>query len=88
MDISKNQWKSTGGVSDWALILASPLLSQLQGCPGCQKIQKNILKIKLLIFFARIELKLKKLRKTVKTEKKIIENACFLTLFQVLFKSG
>ena len=26
-------------VSDWALILPSPLLSQLQGWPACQKIQ-------------------------------------------------
>ena len=78
-------WLLPSHSADWARILASSLLSQLQGCPGRQKIQKNILKIKLLSFCARIELKLKKLQKTVKTEKKIVKNACFLTVFLIFF---
>ena len=40
------------------------------------------LQIKLLSFCARIEPKLKNLRKTVKTEKKNVENACFWHVFK------
>ena len=37
-------------VSDWALILPSPLLSQLHRWHGCQKIPPKILQINLLSF--------------------------------------
>ena len=47
-------------VSDWALILPSPLLSQLQGWSGWQNLKKNILQINLLSFCNKIEPKLSK----------------------------
>ena len=72
-------------MSDWALILPSPLLSQLQGWPLCQKIQKNILQINLLSFCATIEPNLSKLQKIIKIEEKIIKNLCFLMVFWILF---
>ena len=53
--------------------------------PGVSKICNFFLKINLLSFCAKIEPKLKKLQKTVKTEKKRVKNACFLTIFQILF---
>jgi hypothetical protein len=58
-----------------------------QGSQGCKKSQ-FFLQIKLLSFGAKIEPKLKKLQKTVKTEEKNVENACFLTVFQIFFNLG
>ena len=57
-------------VSDRALIFPTPLLSQLQGWPGCQKINFFFLQINLFSFCARIEPKLSKLQKTVKIDKR------------------
>ena len=78
---NKSHFQSSFTVSDWALIFPSPILSQLQGWHWCQKIQKNVLQINLLSFCARIELKLSKLQKIIKTEEKVIKNLCFLLVF-------
>ena len=70
-------------VSDRALIFPTPLLSQLQGWPGCQKIQFFFLQINLFSFCARIEPKLSKLQKTVKIDKRSSKKPCFLIVFRI-----
>ena len=70
-------------VSDRALIFPTPLLSQLQGWPGCQKIQFFFFQINLLSFCARIEPKLSKLQKTVKIDKRSSKKPCFLIVFRI-----
>ena len=75
-------------VSDRALIFPTPLLSQLQGWPGCQKIQFFFSQINLFSFCARIEPKLNKLQKTVKIDKKSSKNPCFLVVFWSLLNFG
>ena len=70
-------------VSDRALIFPTPLLSQLQGWPGCQKIQFIFLQINLFSFCARIEPKLSKLQKTVKIDKRSSKKPCFLIVFRI-----
>ena len=65
----------------------------LYGCaPGVPWVSKNcnfvFLQMKLLSSCARIELKLRKLWKTVKIEKKNVKNACFLTVFQTFCNLG
>ena len=52
--------------------------------PRCVKKLQFFLQIKLLSFCTRIEPKLKNLQKRSKL-KKIVENACFLTCFQIFF---
>ncbi len=59
------------------------LVVRPQGCQGCQTIQKNVLQINLLSFCATIELKLSKLQKTVKIEKRSSKKPCFLIVFQI-----
>ena len=59
--------------------------------PRVPRVSKNcnlFLQINLLSFWAKVEPKLKKLRRTIKTEKKIIKNACSLTVFQIFFNLG
>ena len=75
-------------VSDRALIFPSPLLSQLQGWPGFQKIKFFFSQINLFSFCARIEPKLNKLQKTVKIDKKSSKNPCFLVVFWSLLNFG
>lgn len=75
-------------VSDRALIFPTPLLSQLQGWPGCQKIQFFFLQINLFSFCARIEPKLSKLQKTVKIDKRSSKKTCFLIVFRIFFILG
>ena len=70
-------------MSDRALIFPTPLLSQLQGWPGCQKIQFFFLQINLFSFCARIEPKLSKLQKTVKIDKRSSKKPCFLIVFRI-----
>ena len=70
-------------VSDRALIFPTPLLSQLQGWPGCQKIIFFFLQINLFSFCARIEPKLSKLQKTVKIDKRSSKKPCFLIVFRI-----
>ena len=68
-------------VSDRALIFPITLLSQLQGWPGCQKIQFFFSQINLLSFCARIEPKLSKLQKTVRKEGFFDDFLSILTVF-------
>ena len=42
----------------------------------------------LEVWCAKIDPKLNKLEKTIKIEKKIIKNACFLKVFRIFFKLG
>jgi hypothetical protein len=66
--------------SDWALVLPSPPLSQLQGWPGWQKIKKKIT-INMFRFCTKIEPKLNKLRKNIKIEKKNHQKSLFSYVF-------
>ena len=79
--------RTIGLVSDRALIFPIPLLSQLQGWPGCQKIQ-FFLQINLFSFCARFEPKLSKFQKTVKIDKKNHQKTLFSYTFLNILQLG
>merc|ERR1739836_180220 len=65
-----------------------PLLTRPQGPQGCQMKQNDSLNMPLEVWCAKIDPKLNKLEKTIKNEKKLIKNVCFLKVFQFFFKLG
>ena len=62
--------------------------SHFQGCQGCQKIQKTKLKITLVTWSTKIQLKLNKIRKTFRKQG-FSDNFCsILTFFHNFFNFG
>ena len=78
-------YETRGTQPDLSLFYFKSLLTRPQGYQGCRKIHQNILHIELLSSCPKIEPKLSKLGKTIKIEKRIVKNSCFLT---VLFNLG
>ena len=76
-------YETRGTQPDLALFFFKSLLTAPRG-PGVSKINQNILHINC----AKIEPTLSKLGKTIKIEKRIVKNLCFLTVFQILFNLG
>ena len=75
-------------VAVWPENPFSPLLTRPQGPQGCQMKRNHSLNMPLEVWCAKIDPKLNKLEKTIKIEKKLIKNVCFLKVFRIFFKLG
>ena len=68
-------------VAVWPENPFSLLLTRPQGPQGCQMKRNHSLNMPLEVWCAKIDPKLNKLEKTIKIEKKLVKNVCFLKVF-------